>query len=314
MGSALVPRLIETGHDVTVVDTLWFGRALPPQIPLLHKDVLDVTASDLEGVDQIIHLAGVSNDPMAAFAPRENFVGNAAAPAYLGYMAKQVGVKRFVLASSCSVYGDAPLVSCDESSPAKCTFPYGLAKLQAEDALFKLADKTFSVIALRKGTICGVSPRMRLDLIVNTMVMCALRDWRIVVNNPTIWRPILSMADAAEAYLCAVAIDPGFSGIFNITSGNYTVGDVAFQVQQRTEELSGHAIAVETKDLEELRNYRVDTSRAQRELGFRPRDTLASMVDELYQTLSVGFDFDDPNYYNIRVFKQLADRAEVAVI
>ena len=105
VGSALVPKLLERGYDVTVVDLLWFGNNLPSEVPVVCKDLMEIRPDELKGVDQVIFLGGLSNDPMAEYSPGKNFVSNAAAPAYLAYAAKQAGVRRFIYAGSCSVYG-----------------------------------------------------------------------------------------------------------------------------------------------------------------------------------------------------------------
>src|ERR1700726_844642 len=221
VGSALIPRLLERGYLVDVVDLFWFGNNLPPETGLLTKDLFDVTVEDLKNYDQVIFLAGLSNDPMAEFSPNKNFVYNAAAPAYLAYTAKKAGVKRYVYASFCSLYGYTVNELYDETRPVASAHPYGISKLQGEQAVMNLADEQFSVIALRKGTISGYSARMRLDLIVNTMFKCAIRDRLITVNNPSVWRPIVSISDAASAYIRAIESSARTSGIFNIASGNY---------------------------------------------------------------------------------------------
>src|SRR4029077_7598528 len=136
--------------------------------------------------------------------------------AYLAYIAKKAGVKRYIYACSCSVYGYTENELYDESRPVASSYPYGVSKLQGEQAVMQLCDDQFSVISLRKGTISGYSPRMRLDLIVNKMFMTALSDFSITVNNPAIWRPILSIGDAASAYIRAIEANPSVSGVFNI--------------------------------------------------------------------------------------------------
>src|SRR5512146_888773 len=169
VGSALIPKLLERGYFVDVVDLFWFGNFLPPEVGILHKDIFHLEAKDLEAYDQIIFLAGLSNDPMAEYSPAKNFVFNAAAPAYLAYIAKQARVKRYVYASSCSVYGYTVNELFDETRPVSSSYPYGISKLQGERAVMQMVDENFSVVALRKGTVSGYSPRMRFDLIINTM-------------------------------------------------------------------------------------------------------------------------------------------------
>ena len=204
VGSVLIPRLLDRGYKVDVVDLFWFGNHLPRQTGILTKDIFQLTAEDLEPYDQVIFLAGLSNDPMAEYSPSKNFIFNAAAPAYLGYIAKIAKVKRYIYACSCSVYGYTENELYDETRPVSSSYPYGISKLQGEQAVMQLADENFSVISLRKGTISGYSPRMRLDLIINTMFKTAMRDRIITVNNPSIWRPILSIEDAATAYIRAI--------------------------------------------------------------------------------------------------------------
>src|ERR1700756_729955 len=176
VGCTLIPKLLDRGYKVDVVDLFWFGNHLPRQVGVLNEDLFQLTAEDLEPYDQVVFLAGLSNDPMAEYSPSKNFIFNAAAPAYLAYIAKKAGVRRYIYASSCSVYGYTENELYDENRPAVCAYPYGISKLQGEQAAMQMADETFSVIALRKGTISGYSPRMRLDLIINTMFKNAVRE------------------------------------------------------------------------------------------------------------------------------------------
>src|SRR6202167_247781 len=226
LGSVLIPKLLERGYKVDVVDLFWFGNQLPRQAGILNKDIFHLTVEDLEPYDQVIFLAGLSNDPMAEFSPSKNFIFNAAAPAYLAYTAKKAKVKRYIYASSCSVYGYTENELFDETRPVASSYPYGISKLQGEQAALQLVDDNFSVISLRKGTISGYSPRMRLDLIINTMFKSAMRERTITINNPSIWRPILSIQDAVTAYTRAIETNHKISGVFNVASGNYTVGEV----------------------------------------------------------------------------------------
>lgn len=302
LGSVLVPALLERGYEVTVVDLLWFGNHLPPEARLLRKDVLDVTEDELAGHDQAIFLAGVSNDPMAEYSPSKNFVYNGAAPAYLAYVARRAGVRRFVYGSSCSIYGFSTDALCAEDDPTVCHYPYGISKLQGERACLELGDEGFSVVSLRKGTICGWSPRMRLDLVVNTMFRTALADGRIVVRNPAIWRPVLAIQDAVAAYLRAVEAAPEVSGVFNVASDNYTVGELGDRVKEAVEERLEHRIELEIRDEPELRSYKVRTDKATRVLGFHPRHDVLSIVEELFEHLDAFRDFDNPLYYNLETF------------
>jgi nucleoside-diphosphate-sugar epimerase len=256
-------------------------------------------------------LAGLSNDPMAEYSPSKNFVLNAAAPAYLGYISKIAKVKRYIYASSCSVYGYTENELYDETRPVGSSYPYGISKLQGEQAALQLTNDEFSVICLRKGTISGYSPRMRLDLIVNTMFKTALRDGVITVNNPSIWRPILSIEDAATAYIRAVEANARISGVFNLASGNYTVGEVADVVRSRIEERMDLRINLSIKHIQDFRNYKVSVEKAANVLSFHPTGNVRSIVDNLIENVDKFRDWDNPLYSNILTFRELDARVDV---
>ncbi|HTT17825.1 MAG TPA: SDR family oxidoreductase [Candidatus Sulfotelmatobacter sp.] len=311
VGSVLIPRLIERGYKVDVVDLFWFGNHLPRQVGVINKDIFQLTLEDLEPYDQVIFLGGLSNDPMAEYSPSKNFIFNAAAPAYLGYIAKIAKVKRYVYASSCSVYGYTENELYDETRPVSSSYPYGISKLQGEQAVMQLVDDSFSVISLRKGTVSGYSPRMRLDLIVNTMFKSAMRDRTITVNNPSIWRPILSIEDAATAYIRAIEANPSTSGIFNIASGNYTVGEVADLVKSAIEEQSSVRINLCIKHIQDFRNYKVSIEKAANVLSFHPTGTVKSIVKNLIDHREQFQDWDNPAYSNIQTFKQVETEIEL---
>jgi nucleoside-diphosphate-sugar epimerase len=312
IGSALIPKLLDRGYEVDVVELFWFGNHLPEEVGIVHKDIFELSVEDLQGYEQVIFLAGLSNDPMAEFSPSKNFIFNAAASAYLAYIAKKANVKRYVYASSCSVYGYTENELYDENRQAICGYPYGISKLQGEQAALQLQDENFSVISLRKGTVCGYSPRMRLDLIINTMFKSAMRDRTITVNNPSIWRPILGIEDATSAYIRAVEANYKISGVFNIASGNYTVGEVADQVRRSIEQHRGDRINLAIKHIQDFRNYKVSIQKAQNVLSFHPQNNISSIVANLIENVSKFEDWDNPAYYNIQQFKRLEDRTLMA--
>lgn len=305
VGSVLIPKLLDRGYRVDAVDLFWFGNHLPPETGIIHKDLFDLGVADLSDYNQVIFIAGLSNDPMAEYSPSKNFIYNAAAPAYLAYIAKKAGVKRYIYASSCSVYGYTDNELFDESRPVSSSYPYGISKLQGEQAVMNLQDDTFSVIALRKGTVSGYSPRMRLDLIVNTMFKAAVRDREITVNNPSIWRPILSTSDATDAYVRAVEASERISGIFNVASGNYTVGETADLVRAAVQEMLGIRVALQIKHITDYRNYKVSITKAENVLSFHPNHDIRSIVADLVDNLDKFKDWDNPSYYNILTLKAL---------
>lgn len=311
MGSVLIPKLLDRGYKVDVVDLFWFGNHLPRQVGILNKDIFQLTEEDLEPYEQVVFLAGLSNDPMAEYSPSKNFIFNAAAPSYLAYMAKKAKVKRYVYASSCSVYGYTENELYDENRPVSSSYPYGISKLQGEQAALQLVDDNFSVISLRKGTISGYSPRMRFDLIINTMFRNAVRDRTITINNPSIWRPILSIQDAATAYIRAIEANRKISGVFNVASGNYTVGEVGDLVKVAIEERLGIPIHLVIKHIQDFRNYKVSIEKAKNVLSFHAADDLKSIVTNLIENMDSFQDWDNPMYSNISTFKSIESGIEV---
>ena len=305
IGSVLVPKLIERGYEVDVVDLSWFGNHLPKSVNILKKEIIELEKKDLEGCDQVIFLGGLSNDPMALVSPAMNFVENGSAPAYLAYISKKMGVKRFIYAGSCSVYGYTVNQLYNETDPTNCAFPYGISKLQGEFACMQLNDDNFSVISLRQGTVSGYSPRMRLDLIVNTMFMNAVSVGVIHVNNPAIWRPVLAIQDAVSGYVRAVEAHDDITGIFNIASGNFTVGEVADYVKSAVNKYLAIDAEIKIKHIEDYRNYKVSIEKITATLSFKPMNTIDHIVKELADNLDKFNDFENDKYYNIRVFKDL---------
>jgi nucleoside-diphosphate-sugar epimerase len=305
VGSVLVPQLISRGYNVNVIDLLWFGNQLPENVNVIQKDIRSLDEKDLLGYDQVIFIAGLSNDPMAEYSPSRNFTENAALPGYLSYISKRAGVRRLIYGCSCSVYGYSSNELCSETSLASSSYPYGISKLQGEFACLSLQSKTFSVISLRKGTVSGFSPRMRLDLIVNAMFKSALSEKVITVNNPSIWRPIVDIRDAASAYIRAVEADYSISGVFNIAYGNFTVGEVADYVREGVKEYTNTEAVLNIKHMEDFRNYKVSIEKARNVLSFNPRFGIKDIVKSLASNIMHFRDFNNPNYYNIKVFKQL---------
>ncbi len=305
IGSALIPQLLDRGYEVDVIDLFWFGNHLPKEVGIINKDIFELSENDVKGYGQVIFLAGLSNDPMAEYSPAENFISNASAPAYLAYTAKQAGVGRFIYAGSCSVYGYTVNELYDETCPAVSSYPYGISKLQGENAALQMVDKGFSVIALRQGTVSGYSPRMRLDLVVNTMFKFAVKDKAITVNNPAIWRPILAIKDAVTAYIRAIESHEDISGIFNVASSNYTVGEIGDLVKSGVKKYLDQEVKLNIKHIQDYRNYKVNIEKARKVLSFHPKYDVETIVADLVENMDKFKDFDNPNYYNIQVFKKL---------
>ena len=308
IGTELCKRLLKLDYKITVIDDLWFGNNLDPKVELIKKDLFHVSHTELKGFDTVIFLAGVSNDPMAEFSPSENFIQNAACPAYLAYESKRAGVKRFIYASSCSVYGYTVDELYDESAPTTCGYPYGISKLQGENGVMQLVDKNFSGISLRQGTVCGYSDRMRFDLVVNTMFKNAITLGEITVNNPSIWRPIYHIQDACSAFIRAIQAPDNISGIFNVASDNYTLGQIGDIVSAEMSKNLKKEIKMHINDMQDFRNYKVLTTHAKNTLGFTPIYGIKDIINQLFEKAGSFTNFDDDKYYNIRVFESLGKK------
>src|SRR3990172_1848211 len=206
IGSVLVRRLLDRDYDVKVVDSGFFGvEHLPPEAELIIGDILEFDAKWLEDVDGVVHLAGLSNDPMADFSPSLNYMINAAGAAIVTQVCKREGVRRFVMGSTCSLYGAAGDQEVDEDFPVRPSFPYGISKLMAERAVQCLAGDSFQPIILLLFTLIRLSP-------------------------PLLLRPVLDVTDAADAYICTLEAGEETRGTFNIAYGNYSIGEIADEV------------------------------------------------------------------------------------
>ena len=311
IGSALVPVLIEAGHEVEVIDLLWFGNTLPSSVKVVQKDLFDCIADDFRGFDQFIFLAGLSTDAMAEHSPSKNFIMNAALPAYLAFLSKGAGVQRFIYASSSSIYGFTHNKFYDETAPTISQYPYAIAKLQGERGVMPLADENFSVIAFRQGTVSGFSPRMRMDLVVNAMFKTALLEQKIIINNPAIWRPIYDLRDCIQAYMLAIEAPNELSGVFNVASKNYQVEEIAVAVKSVSEKLAKKPVVLETRHFQDFRNYAMNIDKAKKELGFTPKFLVEDIVKDLYEHKEQIGDLNSDNYYNIRIFEKIVQKEEM---
>mgnify|MGYP003627892355 CR=1 FL=1 len=304
IGTRLANYLVGQGNKVTVIDRFWFGDYLAPPVTSIKGNLMDLKKEDLEGFDAVVFLAGLSNDPMANFDPPGNFIENGAAPAFLAFISKAAGVPRYVYASSCSIYGFTDNLEMDETCKSSPQYPYGISKLQGETAIMVLEDDTFRPICLRKGTVGGWSPRMRFDLVVNTMTKFSLTQGKLVVHNPNLWRPLLDIRDAVRAYELAIYADPKITGIFNISYDNYTIGTLAEEIKKELQD-HGISVEVETQNRADVRNYKASNFKARTYLNFDPKHDPRSTVREIMSNIDPdSFDFSNKKYYNIDTFKE----------
>ena len=297
---------ISSKYNVTVMDHFWFGDMLNDNITKIKQDINTIKTEDLIGYDAVLFLDGLSNDPMAMYRPDLNFIENSATPTYLAFCAKEAGVKRFICASSCSVYGHTKNKTLNEKSKVKPSYAYGISKLQCEKGITILEDNNFKPILFRKGTVGDWSPKMRFDLVVNTMLMTALTKKKIIINSPKLWRPLIDIKDVIQAYELAIEADLDITGVYNISGGNYTIGDLGKLIFNNLKE-RGYDIELETLNIKDFRNYKVDISKVKDELGFNPKynpnDSIQEILDNIEK--SENFNLENESYYNIKTFKKV---------
>lgn len=277
----------ERGHAVVGLDIGYFkdcGGDGPVERQIV-RDIREVAVADLEGVDAVIHLAGLSNDPMGALDADLTLEINLNGTLRLAALAKAAGVDRFVFASSCSLYGAAGGgAALDETAPMAPVSAYAVSKAKAEEGLLALADASFSPVFMRNATAYGVGPRPRFDLVVNNLAGWAYSTGVLrVMSDGTPWRPLVHIEDIALAALCAVEArrEVVHAQAFNIgrPDGNYQVKDIAQAVSQAFPEAR---LEITGESGGDPRSYRVSFAKALSGLpGFEPRWTLERGVDEV---------------------------------
>lgn len=301
IGAVLTPMLHERGHDVTGLDSdifrsCTFSGALA-EMPTIEEDVRDVLVDDLAGFDAVIHLAGLSNDPLGDYRPNLTQQINCEASVNLARLAKKAGVPRFLFASSCSNYGAAGSDFLTERATFNPVTPYGVSKVDVEHALAPMADESFSPTFLRASTAYGLSPRIRFDLVLNNLTAWAFTTGQIYLKSDgSPWRPIVHVEDIARAYVAALEADRELvhNEAFNVglTTENYQVREIADIVQAI---VPNSRIEFAPDAGPDTRCYRVDCSYIARRLhAFKPQWTARRGVEQLYDAFcSVGLSLED---------------------
>ena len=327
IGSVLTPMLLARGHDVVGLDSdlfraCTFAGALA-DAPGLIKDSRDVTMEDLiaeevRGFDAIIHLAGLSNDPLGDYRPELTFDINFEASVRLAQLAKRAGVQRFLFASSCSNYGASGEDFLGENSPFNPVTPYGESKVKVEHALAPMADETFSPTFLRASTAYGLSPRIRFDLVVNNLTAWAFTTGAVhMKSDGSPWRPIVHVEDIARAYVAVLEAERELvhNEAFNVgaTPENYQIREIAEIVR---DVVPGSEVSFAEGAAPDKRNYRVDCNYIARKLrDFKPQWTCRRGVEQLYDAYrSVGLtldEFEGEKFMRIAHIKKLVREGEV---
>jgi len=309
IGCILTERLLERGYRVRVLDRLYWGEEplaeVRDRIEIVVADIRDLPSGALEGVDGVIHLAGLSNDPTAEYDPEANWQMNALGTEALGQACVEQGIERFVLASSCSLYDGLPPGMHDETAEVEPYGAYATSKRYAEERLVELADAGLCPVMLRNGTVYGWSPRMRFDLVVNTFVKDALLHEQLKLHGGGwMWRPLVDVKDVADAMIAAFEAPAELvrGEIFNVLHSNYQIRELAMLVAGSVQLLGRHVRLEETEAPALTRDYKCSNSKLAQRLGFTPSRSVVEAVADLLTRIDVDDRtmLSDPRYYNIR--------------
>ncbi|MFF4624933.1 NAD-dependent epimerase/dehydratase family protein [Nonomuraea jabiensis] len=321
LGSVMAPMLAEAGHDVVGLDSGLFADCLlgpePEQVEAYAVDLRDAGPAHVAGFDAVIHLAALSNDPLGALAPDLTYDINHHASVRLARLAKEAGVRRFLYASTCSVYGASggdELLA--EDAPLRPVTPYAESKVRVEDDLVTLADDDFTPVFLRNATAFGFSPRLRADIVLNNLVGHAHLTGEVrVLSDGTPWRPLVHARDIAEAFAAALVAprEAVHATAFNVGTevNNVTVAEIAAEVVSA---VPGSTLSITGETGSDPRSYRVDFSRIRSALGYEARWTVKAGAVELIDAYrELGLTKQDFERRFTRLAR-LADRREAGTV
>jgi nucleoside-diphosphate-sugar epimerase len=322
IGTVLTPMLLAHGHEVVGYDSdlyrrCTFGDGIV-DVPEIGKDIRDVEAKDLQGAEAVMHLAGLSNDPLGDLNPELTYEINHHASVRLAKLAKEAGVRRFIFSSSCSNYGASGDNLIDENGAFNPVTPYGESKVMVERDVAKLAEKSFSPVFLRNATAYGVSPRLRFDLVLNNLVAWAFTTGEVFLKSDgSPWRPIVHIEDISRAFIAALhaPVDRVHNQSFNVgrTGENFRIRELAEIVRDT---VPGCKIAFAEGAGPDKRNYRVNCDRIRMVLPeFQPEWDARRGAQELYEAYKkIGVsleDFEGPRFKRVDHIKMLLGKGEL---
>lgn len=295
VGSVLVPKLLDAGHIVRVIDLQWFGNYLQPheRLKVVSGDIRDQSLS-IGASDAIIHLAAVANDPTGDLDPKLTWEINALATMQLADRAAREGVKQFIYASSGSVYGISKSPNVTEETILVPLSEYNKTKMVAERAVLSYAND-MKVQILRPATVCGYSPRMRLDVMVNSLTVQAATEGLMKFNGGAQYRPNIHIDDMTDLYLWMLD-RPDLTGIYNAGFENLQIKKIAYLVGQQA---NARSQAMPTDD---LRSYRINSDKLLA-TGFQPKKTVADAIREIVERVKSGQLKDEKQWYNLATMK-----------
>lgn len=298
IGSVLVPKLLSAGHIVRVVDVMWFGNYLSPH-HALNVRTIDIRDEGfpIGAADMVIHLAAVANDPVGELDPQLTWEINALATMRLADKAARDGVKRFIYASSGSVYGVSNKPQVTEETPLFPLSEYNKTKMVAERVVLSYAQR-MGVQIVRPGTVCGFSPRMRLDVAVNAITMQALTNGEITIQGGDQIRPNIHIEDMTDLYLWLID-HPTFTGIYNAGFENLSISEIAAMVAKRLK------VKVVSKGSSDPRSYRLNSDKLLSG-GFVPKKMVTDAIDELIEKYQSGELKDEARWHNLRSMPKAA--------
>ena len=294
IGTQLVRDLVKAGHDVTAVDRFFFGKEPlsefigNKQVTIKQKDIRDLDKKDFKGHDAVCDLACLSNDPAGEIDPQLTYQINRDGRIHVAKTAKEAGVSKYIISSSCSVYGKGEEPLLVETSKTNPISIYAKSTLEAEQENLSIADNNFSVTSLRNATVFGLSTRMRFDLVVNLMTLSAFQKGRIIVMGGGLqWRPLVHLSDVSQAFQLVIDANEKLINkeIFNVGLDNYQIKNLAYLVREQL------PIDIEidlAPDDADKRDYNVDFSKVKNVLGFEAKKTIIDGINEIYVALKSG--------------------------